>query len=338
VGTLAVTLDKPDAVYAAGEKITGVVEVRSDSAATCNGLRVKAVWTTRGHGNVTGGETSPVELFRGAWQEGDRLSYEFAITAPAGPVTYAGEHLSIDWAVRATADVPWHTDPSADVPFRLTAGAVAPYFGPSFTPPAPHAEPTGLALGCILLIAMAFFAPGLIAAIVGIGGLATNGEIGGGCGGLFGALFMAAGAWIFYMAIRNRLAMRTLGTVDLSVEPPIVRRGAALAVRLAFTPRRSATVERVTFTFTGKESATRGSGKHKNTQSRRLHEETATRLENGTIDAGRPVALDISFAIPPDAAPTFDAPSNEVKWSVDVHISLPGRPDWSAELKVAVSP
>jgi len=338
VGSLTVTLDKPDPVYAAGEKITGVVEVQSDGDATCNGLRVKAVWTTRGHGNVAGGETPPVELYRGAWHAGDRLSYEFMIDAPAGPVSYAGQHLSIDWTVRATADVPWHTDPSADAPLTLTGGSVPPYFGPSFTPPEPHAEATGLALGCVLLIAMAFVAPGLVAAVVGIDALFTKGEIGGGCGGLFGALFMAAGVWMMYMAVRNRLAQRTLGKVDLRVEPAIARRGSTFGIRLAFTPRKSANVDRITLTFVGRESATRGSGKHRNTQSRKLHEETRTLLENGSIEAHRPVSLEASFAIPADAAPTFEAPSNDVKWSIDVHISLPGRPDWSAEVKVAVAP
>src|SRR4028119_2204860 len=44
-------------------------------------------------------------LFEGAWKSDRSLRYPFRLEAPAGPPTYKGHSLSVDWYLHVEADV-----------------------------------------------------------------------------------------------------------------------------------------------------------------------------------------------------------------------------------------
>jgi hypothetical protein len=273
-------------------------------------------------------------VFRGAWQAGDALTYEFALDAPDGPASYAGTVMSVEWVLRATVDLPWAADPTVEEVITVAAGA---NLGPSFEKPAPPAPESLLGLGCVVLVGLVFAGPGAVIAIGSIAEVA-QGRLSSSCGGALGFVFAAMGVIIIYFGIRNRLAQGTLGRVIVRIEPQDVRRGGTLGVRVSFTPRRAAPVNSLTVKLEAQESATKGGGKSRNTKTHKVFERAVTRLAGETLVPRRPMNLDATFDVPADAPPTFMAPSNELKWTLDVHFDLPGRPDWNTTYPVVVRP
>lgn len=102
---LRLVLDHADRRYTPGAPITGTIEVRVLKACQCRALRLRLVWETHGRGPSQRGMFAPVLLFAGAWQVDRLLRYPFRLEAPFAPPSYEGKYLSMDWYLRAQADV-----------------------------------------------------------------------------------------------------------------------------------------------------------------------------------------------------------------------------------------
>ena len=56
------------------------------------------------------------------------------------------------------------------------------------------------------------------------------------------------------------------------------------------------------------------------------------------VAGGEPVELQARIALPSDAACSFSAPANELRWLVNVRIARTGGPDWASDLPLMVQP
>ncbi len=333
---LTITIDKPDRTVAPGERITGIVQVRADADVPCNGLTVTREWSTHGKGNRCTGGSETLTLFKGAWSADEAVTYEWAFDVPAGPVTYHGHFLNVDWYIRARADVPWAIDAKAEEEFIVVPGRAEMQLGPEHKAP-DAAKPGQASPGCAFAVGMVFLLVGLAIFIVGL--VVLNQQT---CGGLitlvFGFVFGLIGGAVAYGAIRNTLAQRTLGAVDVGFSSRAVRKGDALGVSAKFTPRAAADVTRVTARLIGRERVISGSGTNKTTHTHGLHEQTVEVSGATRLVPGQPVELTASLPVPVNAAPTFAASENYLEWLVTVHFDLPGRPDWEQDYPIDVVP
>jgi hypothetical protein len=134
---LTVQIDRPDATFAVGEQVTGVVIADIDEACQCRSLHIECGWETRGEGEASVGPRHSITVPGGDWRPGETIRVPFELTAPGGPLSYPGQRFSLVWLIRARADLAWAADPSAAVPFTLVArDPIDSYdFGPSHRPP-----------------------------------------------------------------------------------------------------------------------------------------------------------------------------------------------------------
>lgn len=135
-----IVLDRPERTYAAGEKVTGRIEVSVSDDCQCQKLTLARLWRTRGRGEDAFGKPEEQILFSGAWRAGQNVSYPFEFAAPIGPLSYNGQLLNVEWYLRAQAALAGALDATADVDFRLVASETPPGFnlGPAFRGTASH--------------------------------------------------------------------------------------------------------------------------------------------------------------------------------------------------------
>jgi len=97
--------------YAPGESIEGVIHVVPDDTVECRHLWVRLVWHTEGRGTRDSGRAGQVDIFRGSLRGGEERAFDFRLTAPREPWSFAGRLVSIVWEVEADLDVPWSRNP-----------------------------------------------------------------------------------------------------------------------------------------------------------------------------------------------------------------------------------
>lgn len=335
---LNVVLDRPNATYAAFEPITGRVEVSVDGDCRCDGLTLTAQWFTHGRGNQASGDGEKLELFKGNWTAGDTPHYTFELHGLDGPLTYHGHDLNVDWRLVARADIPWALDPKGERELILVRGDAKPDRLTQLIQPVVRSADVARAAPFVgACFGLVFALPGLGVAIGGVVGLAA-GELGAVMMIPFGLIFMAVGGLITFMVLRNSIAARRLGEVDLGVAPSTLQAGQVVRVHLGFRPPKDVTINSIKATLVGKEEVVRGSGTNKSTYRHELFREETTLMEQKRLHRLEDVALDAALTLPADAPPSFNAPSNALVWSVNVHIDVEGWPDWSLEEPLVVLP
>lgn len=114
---LALTVDGWEAMgdvaptYSAGEPVTGTVHVWVHDEVQCDGLDVELVPVRTSRGFALGLELPRVRIFEGNWAPGE-YDIPFSVKSHWLP-TYRGK-LGWSWVVRATADIPWASDPGGE--------------------------------------------------------------------------------------------------------------------------------------------------------------------------------------------------------------------------------
>jgi hypothetical protein len=131
-----------------------------------------------------------------------------------------------------------------------------------------------------------------------------------------------------FRSLRNTMAERRLGKVELSLANTYIAAGQSIPVTLGFTPTRRGSVRGVTAKLTGKERAVSGSGTDKTTHRHTIHEHALT-LEGPTeFTANKRVEFSGLVQVPDTNAYSFDVGENEVAWTLDLRIDIPLWPDW----------
>jgi hypothetical protein len=334
--------DKRD--YQIGDTVRGVVTVDVNAPCTCNNLTLGQQWRTHGRGNRAVGPTEPKVLFAGKWEEPGTYTYPFELKMPAGPLTYRGNHINVDWYIDARADIPWAIDPKAHEEVNLTRGD---YDGElvhgknvdmkQWTDIAPEDQSKikVALIGCAGLFLLPFLLASIGITAIGVSKVLNN-ETDGWPILFFGLSFAVVPLIPVALFFWKKLAERKLGKVDLSVQPTAARPGDELKCAIRFTPQTDAQVDSVTISLTGMERAVSGSGSNRRTHKSDFHNSSQEVMARRQFHKGEYVALQAKIVLPKDAVPTFHASDNRVVWQISVHIDIPGWPDWNSHQHIMV--
>lgn len=345
---LDVHLDKADRTYAPGERIRGHVTVTADAAVRCNALTVALQWRTHGRGNSDSGPESKVQIFEGAWDAGAQHAYGFELIAPPGPATYHGTFVNLDHYLTARADLPWAVDPKAQTEILVvpTPGTAEYDFGPSYKPPAAELSGEGKAMalgsaltaGCFGLPGLGIMAGGVAFGVSWLRGTSTQGVVPAIVMFLFGAVFAAVGFGIAFLFQKRNVAQRRLGSPLVNVSPQTARAGDRVSVQVTLQPRRGVKLTGAKVTLRCQEKAVSGSGTNRTTHGHEVHESEAGLNAPPQLEAGQPASFSASLQLPRDAAPSFAAKDNSVRWTLTLHVGIDGWPDWEREYPITVRP
>lgn len=359
---LTLHLENGKVDYLGGETVRGEVEVRTDRDIECKGLVVECLWQTHGKGNTDRGTPISAEVFQGVWPAGTVARYPFALELPHGPFTYHGQLLNVGWLVRTRADVPWKLDPKAELDVTLRpspdaepqphAAVARPELLPEglrqrlggaavgeSAPPQLTSRTMAFGIGCVVL----FFTPFLAVPAVGVWKLIGAIRGAGSFADAVPWLLFGVGVLVFIgvaasKLIRNKLAAKKLGDVVFEVEPTVAKRGDTVRVRAFCQPRQQAELSRAVLKLEAGEKVVRGSGTNKKTYRHAIHTEEVELATGRQLNAGLPFHLDHAFTLPADAAPSFMASDNELRWTVSLHLEVARWPDWQQDQVLVVHP
>jgi hypothetical protein len=315
---LNIVLDAREGATVGGEKVRGAVIVRADQAVTCRGLEVHSHWATHGAGNVDRGEIDHATLFQGTWDAGQEYRYPFELDTAVWPPSYYGRLLNVGQFVEARAKLSWATDPKATIEIPV----VAPAAPESLTPVTKSRPPSfvgwmvGLVFGLLLIVPLLMLLGVVILFIVPL--VAIGGAI----------------TWFVWGYLPSRLT----GRVECAITPLRVAAGESFQGSLKFTPRRSLTVNAITWKVTATERCTAGSGSNRKTRTHVAFQEIRHLTEAGLLDAGMPQAYDFEVPVPATAPPSLKFSDNELRWDAEIRIDIPGWPDWVKSFKLTVDP
>ena len=345
---LQIQVDKPDRSYAPGERIRGHVTVTIDEAVRCKGLTVTLQWRTHGRGNRSLGPASSVELFQGEWGAGEQRAYGFEFIAPSGPASYHGTFVNVDHYLTARVDLPWAFDPKAEAEVLLVPPrGVSEYdFGPAYQPPAAELGSEGrtralgaaLLAGCFGLPGLGIMAGGVAFGVSWLRGNSSDAAFPAIFMLLFGGVFASVGFGLAVVLLKRSLARRKLGDPLVNVTPNVARPGDRVAVQVTVQPRASLRLDGASAVLKGVEQAVSGSGSNRTTHTHELFQREVGLGAPPQLDAGQMASFSASFELPRDAAYSFAATSNLVKWSLEVKFGIQGWPDWEREFPICVRP
>jgi hypothetical protein len=353
---LRIEFDKQQRQYFVGDVVRGRIHVDVTADCTCNGLNLEGLWRAHGRGNQYEQTCFTETAFTGQWLAGSSESYPFEFKVPAGPLTYHGHNLNVDWYISATVDIPWALDPSTEEDFVVaiepgddvivsigSEGALPElekYLGESASS-VDGFEVSGLEVNdgsqsmksLKPLIAFIFLGFTMVfGCVFGSLGLSEFGYL-----GLCFTLFpLGIGLTGFFFMLRNTIAERKLGEVKVELEPgALVAPGGQVTVNVRFCPKVAVDVTSIIATFNGQERVIRGSGSNRTTHTHELFDSSITLCDSRQIGAGEEVVLTGQMELPDDAQYSFGAGDNFLEWKANVHIDIPRWPDWSS-LKVFI--
>ncbi len=323
---LTIELDRPDRTYAAGELVEGRVRAHVRRPMRCDGLVVSVEVHTHGKGNPGSATGASVELFRGEWVP-DEHAYEFSLPTPKSVRLYSGELVNVGFRVVATADVPWAIDPRVEEEIAVVH------------PPADSLRVTwderafqaGHATwGRVALLGILACALG--AGMLAVGSTSSSLEDLAGCSI---PVFMIGG-FAALMTGRRWLAERKLGAVGLRLAhehgESYRARDGGLTCRVQVKP--SAPVRGAHAQLVVRETATRGSGSNRTTETHELFESYADlALEEPGLYLAR-----LELPVVGSTPYSFRIGDSGVEWLVAVRVEIDGWPDWSETIKLTAAP
>jgi hypothetical protein len=305
-----VEFDRDNRTYLAGEQVSGTVRLRVNKTVQCRKVSIKGLWKTHGRGNHASDEYFEQTVFEGELIEGQTYEFKFEFAAGLHPWTYRGHHLNIDHYIHVRIDVPWALDPKYETEFIVTPSPQSPLDTIATDSPTTTDQVAGHII--MLVVGTIFFVVGIpLTLFLG-----------------FGLIFMGVGAILIYMVIRNTLAERKLGKVELSIEPPHAAPGEWIQVQIRFVPRSAGTLNNLTLKLEGEEEVVSGSGTNKTTHTHKLHEENIIALENFEFQAGSPVSITERIQLPESNAYSVNLRDNSIQWQVQAQLDIPRWPDW----------
>ena len=105
---------EPPGPIEAGADVWVWVKAEASEATTCRAIQCQVSWSTRGRGTPDTACVFEGRADGGPSQPGSPLTAEFHFAVPAaGPITYSGTLIRIDWQVRVWLDLAWTQDPEA---------------------------------------------------------------------------------------------------------------------------------------------------------------------------------------------------------------------------------
>ena len=340
---LSFELERDDATFRPGEKLVGHLDVLVDANCRCDGLEITLGWQTHGKGNRDKGPPLTERLGPFEWQAGQRHRYDFSFDMPDGPVSYHGHLINVDWYLRARADIPWALDPKTEAEVLLEPAEAEQVAASDYrSPPQPIARAHNLGGGAmptippkaILVVAIVFiaFISFFLWPFVEDGQVIWPKV-------LFAAIACLAIGRMLYSQMRNAVAKSKLGDVRVELDPGATSRGQSVRVTITVRPGGGATIDGVNLELEGQEIAVSGSGTNRTTHRHRLHHQALPISEGRRqVAAGEVATFEGQVTLPEDAAPTFRASNNNLRWNVVAHVDIPRWPDLREERELVVYP
>jgi hypothetical protein len=312
---LSVELDNPKEQRNAGSTVTGTVVVRTQKDVRCKGLTVTSYWSTHGRGNTVRGDVAQSTLFQGEWHAGQEYRYAFSLATATWPPTHYGTLVNVSHFVQAQASVPWTTDPKAMAEFVLIASEPP----TNLTPTINQVKKTNpwswaIVLGLVGVVFFAFIPLLLILAIP--------------------VSLIALGVWF----VRVVLPAQLTGEVALNMEPMLVAPGEQIQGTCTFTPKRLLKINGIAWTVKCEETCVSGSGSNRKTHKHPILSKVESLAAGGTLAAGQLQSFAFAFAVPPFVPPSIKLSDNEINWTAELRIDIPGWPDWVKILPFVVKP
>ena len=315
---LAIVFARPNRTYRGGDELSGTVHVQVNQDVRCDGLIVEHFWQTHGQGNTATGPKESSVVFQGNLQAGQAYSYPFRFTVPDGPPTYHGHYLNVDHYIQARVDIPWAIDPKLKEEYLLLPDERE--YGN--LPPDRNQQPRlmGQVLKLGLPVGVAMIVAGVLV--------------------LFpcGIVLIPLGCLVVFAALRQSLAEKKIGKVELHWGSLRVAPGGEVPLALSFTPRQSCTLNGITANLLAVEQCVSGSGRNKSTHTHKVHQQSITLAGQGPLTAGQPVQVKTTVPIPQTNAFSFSASDNELIWTLEVRVDIPLWPDWVEKRVLTVRP
>lgn len=290
-----------------GEPLRGEVVVETQSAVRCDGLKVSLYWRTEGKGNPDEGLCAEDLTLKSAdWSPG-RHVIPFSLVAPAGPPPYDGELVRVRHLLRATADVPWALDPKDELPVVIRPdGLWRSAAGDRPMQAGKRGNDLQMSRNVVLGAVICLFVP-------------------------FGLFVLPLFLALMFPPSRNWLARQRVGEVTASLDAQRLSPGQPLRVALRL-PNRSAPLRGVEAILRCEEIVVKGSGKHRRTHTRTVHE-LVTPLKEGPGEE-----REATIHVPETTAWSFESYSNRVEWSLVIHVNVQGWVDWIVRFPISVDP
>jgi hypothetical protein len=320
---------------AAGERISGKVEVKVLEDVEFGAFQIGFLWHTEGKGNrVTGGGGAETLVKEGAWRAGDRLTFPFSLEAPVGPLSYSGRILSVAWDLEARVCRSMiRADIREGLPVHLSGNPeVTDFdFGPK-EQKAEEMERVKRGMGGV------WFTIGLLILLGGLvfGALHQWDFEGWERWPLFAA--MACGFLLTLKGMWGRLGRGKLGEPTVQVSTKELRRGEEILYSLVLRPEQRTELRSLDVVLECEERIYKGHGQYRSYRRKRVFEKRQSLAKDLVVEAHRGLRKKGAISIPDDGPTTFCAPDNQLVWWLHFRADIVGWPDWKEPHLLKVKP
>jgi len=329
-----ILFDRPEVTYKFGEAIAGVMQVAAHADFHCRQITLIRGWKTHGRGNIaSGGEEGMILADAAEFKADETREYPFRFAGLAGPVSYQGHHLSVEWHLRAHLDIPLAVDAKHEEKFILVGGETSQEIllgtGEDVKIDSKISSELEGRLAMAKVLGVPFF-------IIGLAMIYLSGSY-----PLTLALGLAAtgfGGWQIFLMLRNKLARQKLGEIEVRLHPDKLRPGDHLECSVALPSSHAERLQKITATLIGEERVVSGAGNHKMVHTHKIHEQVMEETTHQTVDNANKLQFNLPLQLPADAPSTFRAPDNALFWFVRVQCDIRGWPDWVQEFPLMVMP
>lgn len=355
---LSFEFDKDSTHYAVGDTVSGRVLLKALSDFQCQSLLLQLFW----HSNclIDRENALRLNLFNGVIKAGQKLAFPFQFNVPAGPLSYNGKLLFVNWKLSVEADIPWSLNVSAitDLAFYSKDGDdtvisigdneellnLARYIGnkASAIKNFEFKEPErvdvksqlwlygpNVALGLIAFIVLFSFIPmreGLRFTVVGL--LVTLGPI--------LALIVLSH---YAEAMKSAWLQWRYGPFQLTLpSDPLIAPGKDCVMELSFCPKKDMKVRRVWAVLSGQEKVFERRGKQNYWNVHQPFREVVHFCEEEVFQEGQERHFKQSHTLAPHAPISFAGEECRLDWSLTVHIDLANGMDWAMTKPLVVYP
>jgi len=331
---LQILFERPDRTYKFGEPVDGVMKISAREDFQCRKLTLIREWKTGGRGNhASGGEEGIIFADEQEFHAGENKEYPFHFVGLAGPVSYEGQQLQVNWQLRGQADIPLAVDVKQEEKFFLVAGEASEKIVLGSEEPSKNLPETSGELAEKMTMAKTLAIPFLV---IGLIMIAVSGWYPVAL--VIGLAVASFGGWHVFLMMRNKLAQEKLGAVEVLIQPEELRAGNPVECKVSLLSSHAAKLQKITATLKGEERVISGIGNHKTTHTHTIYEHALEQGDSNAVPVGDKIQFIFSLQIPAKAPSTFHTPDNALLWLVRVQLDIRDWPDWVQEYGIIVLP
>lgn len=314
---LTIQLEAPDEPLRGGGRVRGLVRIVSEVDIRCRGLNVAVVASCDGPGGQSETSGQAADVFSGNLEAGKPRECPFEVEVPPWPLAYQGVHFQIRHQLRATADLPWATDPQAAVALQVLPSDL------DYPPPdqtkvfaAPNWVVKAISFLFPLVFVLNALGPQLLAVIL---------------------VSVAVLGLPFWLLLRWYPKWR-IGAVDFQLQPLTLTPGDWLTGHLSIRPRGTLKAKQISVRLLATEICESGSGDDRKVERFDIYSRDLVSAEGLELPGDRATRFEINSRLPPIAAYSLKQGSNQLVWAVEAMIGIFGLIRWNETRVLSVVP